>query len=59
MAIQERVTSYSVAVVRNDFVPYREVVRLTSPAKAPPTTTHSSTWPPSSAPADRGAVIAY
>jgi hypothetical protein len=30
MAIQERVTSYSVAVVRNDFVPYREVVRLTT-----------------------------
>ena len=30
MAIQERVTSYSVAVVRNDFVPYRELVRLTT-----------------------------
>lgn len=30
MAIQERVTSYSVAVVRNDFVPYREVVSLTT-----------------------------
>jgi hypothetical protein len=30
MAIQERVTSYSVSVVRNDFVAYREAVRLTT-----------------------------
>jgi hypothetical protein len=30
MAIQERVTSYSVAVLRNDFVEYREAVRLTT-----------------------------
>jgi hypothetical protein len=28
MAIQERVTSYSVAMLRNDFVAYRETVRL-------------------------------
>lgn len=32
MGIQENVTSYSVATLRNDFVPYREVIRLTSEA---------------------------
>ena len=30
MAIQERVTNYSVATLRNDFVPYRETIRLTT-----------------------------
>jgi hypothetical protein len=30
MGIQERVTSYSVATLRNDFVAYRESVRLTT-----------------------------